>query len=40
METGLQAVVGPELRVRGIDELRVADAPIVPTLIRGARTPR
>ncbi|UUZ57741.1 GMC oxidoreductase [Nocardioides sp. B-3] len=30
-----RAVVDPELKVRGIDGLRVADASIMPTVIRG-----
>ena len=29
------AVVGPDLKVHGIDGLRVADASIMPTLISG-----
>jgi choline dehydrogenase len=35
MGTGEHAVVDPELRVRGIDGLRIADASVMPTVTRG-----
>ncbi|WP_072688285.1 GMC family oxidoreductase [Rhodococcus marinonascens] len=35
MGSDTASVVTPELRVRGVDKLRVADASIMPTLIRG-----
>ena len=38
MGTGPEAVVDPQLRVRGIDGLRIADASVMPVIVRGNTT--
>ena len=35
MGTGPEAVVDPQLRVRGVDGLRVMDASVLPTMVAG-----